>query len=145
MADASDGMLASRRRRHGEMLVISLLVIAASLLLRVGGQDDVTVLGSPSLTLPPLCMSRELFGVSCPGCGLTRSFVELAHGQWERAATFHRVGWLLAAAVVLQIPYRIAGLRHPTGQPLGEIVPRLVGYALIAALVGNWLWRVLMG
>lgn len=34
---------------------------------------------------PPLCLFRRLFGVRCPGCGMTRAVSCLAHGQPRRA------------------------------------------------------------
>jgi hypothetical protein len=126
------------RRRHWEMLILALIIAAAAFLLTVRSDDRVAMLGADSVTLPPLCMSRSLFGISCPGCGLTRSFVELAHGDWERARSFHRVGWFVALGLLLQVPYRLVALRHPTGLPLGTLLPRLFGYAIIVALIGNW-------
>ena len=54
----------------------------------------------------------------------------------------HRVGWLLALAVVLQIPYRLAALLGRNRQPLGKRFPELFGLALIVALIGNWVLQV---
>jgi hypothetical protein len=34
---------------------------------------------------PPLCLSRLLFGVPCPGCGMTRAFSCALHGRFRRA------------------------------------------------------------
>jgi hypothetical protein len=66
------------------------------------------------------------------------SFVHLAHLEWQASWECHRLGWLLAALVVLQIPYRIHGLRHP-GQPLIPARGRdAIIYLLIGLLVGNW-------
>jgi hypothetical protein len=90
-------------------------------------------------------MSQELFGVRCPGCGLTRSFVCLAHGDWAAAWAYHRLGWLLAAAVLIQWPYRLVSLRRPDQRPLGTWLPKMFGYLLIAALFGNWLLEVFFG
>ena len=56
--------------------------------------------------VPVLCTIRRSFGVDCPGCGLTRSFVYLAHGD---AAGGLRMNWLgppLFFYTAAQIPYR---------------------------------------
>jgi hypothetical protein len=53
------------------------------------------------------------------------------------------MGWLLALAVVLQIPYRLIALRGPNRLPLGRRIPEICGYVLIAALIGNWTLRLL--
>ena len=45
-----------------------------------------------------MCVSRGLFGLECPGCGLTRSFVALAGGEFSRAVAFNPLGPVLFAA-----------------------------------------------
>jgi hypothetical protein len=49
---------------------------------------------------PPLCLSRLIFGVRCPGCGMTRAVSCAAHGRLRRAWGYNRlvvvVGPLLA-------------------------------------------------
>ncbi len=42
------------------------------------GDDAVSLFG---WDIPAMCTWRRLFGMGCPGCGLTRSFVYLAHLQ----------------------------------------------------------------
>ena len=122
------------------MLVIACLVIAGSLALRV---ESVYQVKPAEFVLPPLCMSRAWFGVSCPGCGLTRSFIYLAHGDWDASWQSHRLGWLLAAMVVLQVPYRIHGLRFPRKSLLSPNQRIWIGRVLIALLIGNWLLGLL--
>ncbi|MBN1911354.1 MAG: DUF2752 domain-containing protein [Pirellulales bacterium] len=83
-----------------------------------------------------------MFGVSCPGCGLTRSLIHLAHGRWRESFETHRLGWFLALAVLLQFPYRLLGLRHPNHMPLGRYVPVWFGHTLILLLIVNWILLV---
>ncbi|HTR51253.1 MAG TPA: DUF2752 domain-containing protein [Kofleriaceae bacterium] len=54
--------------------------------------------GSP---LGGTCWFHEVFGLPCPFCGMTRSFVALAHGRIGDAFRFHAAGPLLAAAMVV--------------------------------------------
>ena len=89
--------------------------------------------------LPESCPARSLLHIECPGCGLTRSFIHLAHGDWRASWNVHRVGWFLALAVVLQIPYRLVALRSDSGLPLGTSFPKLFGTLLIVLLLVNWL------
>ena len=89
--------------------MIACIVIAGSLAMRVGVGRSGETFGNSSCR-PCACPARR-FGVSCPGCGLRRSFIYLAHGDWDASWQSHRLGWLLAAMVALQIPYRIHGLR----------------------------------
>ena len=121
------------------MLLAAALVTALALLLRVGTDDRVAFRFLPGWSMPPVCMSHCLFGVDCPGCGLTRSFVHLAHGDWQRSLAVHRMGWLLAFAVLVQFPYRLTALLGPCPLPLGRRIPQLFGVLLIVCLIGNWL------
>jgi hypothetical protein len=119
------------------MLIIALLVVLASFTLRMRSDERVGLAWVPGILLPPLCLSREWLGMSCPGCGLTRSFVCLAQGDWSAAWDKHRLGWLLAILVLLQIPYRIHGLRNP-GKALPTWARKWISQVLIGLLVGNW-------
>lgn len=123
------------------MLVICCVALAASLALRVRADGQVGVGGHSRLTLPPMCFSRTAFDIPCPGCGLTRSFVHLAHLEWDAAWRMHRLGWLLFATVLLQLPYRLHAVITRR-----QIVPVAVATwysrTLIALLIGNWLWTM---
>ena len=126
-----------QRRNHWNMLILSVLAIVLSLLLSSDGGKRVSL---GSVPIPPSCISSSLFGVNCPGCGLTRSFILLAHGKWGAAWQMHRFGWLIAFATLVQIPYRTACLAMRRDL-LGKLVPRMFGYFLIAVLFGNWLFN----
>ena len=128
----------ANRRRHLEMLLLAGLVLAASPFLNVGEDDRVALRWFPGLPLPPMCMSQEWFGVSCPGCGLTRSFVHLAHGDLEASLHSHRLGWLLMAAAAIQIPYRLALLRGVKRFELTNTLGNLFSWVLIGVLFLNW-------
>ena len=127
-----------RHQRHRQMLWISCVVVGLSFLLQVRPGGLVAFRAFESYPLPQSCLSRSLFGIDCPGCGLTRSFVYLAHGQWSESMAIHRLGWLMAVSVLLQLPYRILGMRHPEGLPLGRRIPVWYGRMLIFLLIANW-------
>ena len=126
------------------MLGASAAVIVLAFALQLNPAGRVSASWLPLESLPPLCGSRAWFGVNCPGCGLTRSFVALAGGHWGESLRIHRLGWLMAVTVALQIPYRLWGLWEVRGGVLVERRwPTWFGNGLIAALVLNWLWNVL--
>lgn len=135
-----------RWRRHREVLIVSVLVVIAACVLEVRDDHQVEVSGG-GWKMPELCLSRSLWGFSCPGCGLTRSFIRLAHGDFAGALALNRVGWLLALATVIQIPYRMAMLRWLSSRGLPEPVPAVVnevfGWTLIVALIGSWVLGLL--
>jgi hypothetical protein len=126
-------------------LLLALGVIVASFLLQVAPDGDrVSLRNTPSALVPPLCMSRQLFGIPCPGCGLTRSFIYLAHGNWAASWRSHHVGWLLAAAVLAQVPYRLHELYRPRPRKWLPILSRWFAVALIVLLLGNWLVQTIL-
>ncbi|MDE7224340.1 MAG: DUF2752 domain-containing protein [Acetatifactor sp.] len=50
-----------------------------------------------------LCPSREVLGIPCPGCGLTRSILLLLRGQWAESWKLQPFGyaWLALAVVFI--------------------------------------------
>jgi len=126
-------------RRHLAVLLLAAAVVALSLALSVQPCGRVGLGSDPEVLIPPLCASRTVFNFNCPGCGLTRSFVHLAHGQWNAAWEMHRLGWLLAVVTLLQFPYRIYGLMRPGEALVGPTVVSWMGYALLVLMVGNWI------
>lgn len=128
----------SRTSRHWEILFFSLVVVAGAFFLELHNGVHVTLRGIPSASLPPLCMSHELLGVRCPGCGLTRSIIHLAEFDLRASLDMHRLGWLMGVVVLLQFPYRIAGLMCKNRQPLPPKATKAFGNGLIALLIVNW-------
>lgn len=129
-------------RRHREVLVVAAIVVVLAFALEVLPDQRVAFRGFERYPLPPTCRSREWFGISCPGCGLTRSIVHLAHGNWQSSLSVHRLGWLMAAIIVFQIPYRALALRRadtPIFSPRTEIVLSL---CIIALLLANWFYNL---
>ena len=56
--------------------------------------------------VPPLCVWKNLSGLDCVGCGMTRSFTWMGNGEVGRAWSIHKLGPLLYLLVAGQIPWR---------------------------------------
>lgn len=91
-------------------------LLAASVALRPLG-DQVAWPGGAALGV--VCPFRRVFGLDCPFCGLTRSFVALAHGDLDAAFRFHPAGPVLFAALALGLVAALAALVRRT-PPLVE-------------------------
>lgn len=131
--------IAQLRDRHWTMLWISIAVILAAITLQTDSNGRVGAAWAFGFKLPELCGSRAWFGIECPGCGLTRSFISLAHGDVAASLASHRAGWLLALALLLQFPYRVYSLLELRSGFVERRWPTTFGHALIAILLVNWL------
>lgn len=87
-------------------IAAAVLVLGTARLLRVEPPRYVfTPLTSEPL--PELCSFRRLFGIDCPGCGMTRSFIFASRWQWPDAWASNPAGALLFASITLSIPWRL--------------------------------------
>jgi hypothetical protein len=83
-----------------------------------------------------------LLGIECPGCGLTRSFVALAEFDVSASLRFHRAGWLVALAVVVQVPYRLFAIWELRRRVIERPWLAWLGFLVLAVLVVDWLLRM---
>ena len=95
------------------MLAIACAVVILAFVLVEVSDGRVAVRGFIRYPFPETCLPRSLFGVKCPGCGLTRSIIHLAEGNWRASWRSHRLGGLMAVLILLQVPYRLLALRRP--------------------------------
>jgi hypothetical protein len=132
-------------RLHLWLLIGSLIVAALAATMSVHGTAEVRLPGA-GFSLPELCYFRLSTGLDCPGCGLTRSFISAAHGQWAAAWHYNPAGFLLFPVVLFQIPYRVAQLlRLRSGQRpwnLGTVATG-VFIALFIVLLVQWVGKYL--
>ncbi len=119
----------------------AVLGLAALLSVRHGRQVLIPVLGTP---LPELCMTKRWTGYGCPGCGMTRCFISLAHGDVRAALHYNPAGLLLFAILAFQIPFRSAQLwRLRRGLPELRIGlwSQIVFAVLGVLMIGQWVLR----
>lgn len=126
------------------MLFAAVGIIALSFALEVRADQRVAPRGFADYPLPETCLARAAWGGRCPGCGLTRSFIRLAEGDWRGAAAAHRLGWLLALAVLLQVPYRWYCLSRGDCSAAFLVACRWFGWFLVCLLLANWLLDVVV-
>jgi len=103
------------------------------------------MLGALFATDIPLCPSKNLLGIPCPGCGLTRATAALFSGELGVAMAYHPlfpvivplVFWLVLRTVLVS-----AGLmRTGAFDPLARL-PRWLWIAFGVMLIGIWALRL---
>ncbi len=101
----------TRRQHHLLILVGVVVVLVLAFALEVRSPTQVGIRGIDGV-LPPSCRFRSWTGLDCPTCGLTRSFVSIAHGDLSAALGFNPVSPLVFAAFLFQIPFRAMQIRR---------------------------------
>jgi hypothetical protein len=114
-----------------DVLIVTSVMLAGSFLLPSPDR------AGQILRLPSPCLFYHMTGLPCPACGLTRSFVCIAHGQLSQAVVWHPLGPVLFAAALF---YWLDALsRTKRGRPLfpgRERLQRKAGaWGLAAALI----------
>jgi len=128
---------------HWLFLIMSCCVLAGSLALSVQGEEHVLVpwVNQP---LPGTCTFRRLTDLPCPGCGMTRAFISMAHGRLADAWHFNPAGIAFFAIVLFQIPYRILQLRR-IRRGLAEyhiVVDHWLVVGAVAVLLVHWVFAL---
>lgn len=129
---------------HWTFLLLSAMVVLASFALHVRNGEEV-VLPISNVALPGTCTFRNFTGLPCPGCGLTRAFISVAHGQVREAWHYNPAGLLFFAIVAFQIPYRIfqiVQVRQGRGHHRFAWFDTATLIGLATILLVQWLYRL---
>lgn len=92
---------------------------------------------------PVLCPFRLVTGLPCPACGLTRSWVHLAHGDAGAAFSHHPAGPLLFLAAALVVLASVTALLRRRHLPLPPWT-RVAGAVLVLGTAGFGITRLVL-
>ena len=98
------------------------------------------------------CMFKSLTGVPCPSCGITRSILQLYHGQFTEAILINPLG-LIAAVMLVIVPLWIVYDITRNSQSMATyyrktervLQKQSIYFPLIALLLLNWYWNIEKG
>ena len=101
----------------------------------------------PFAALPPLCTFRQLVGLPCLTCGMTRAWVAMAHGHPGQGLGWNPLGVALFLATVGALLY---GIARSLGAPALRVerTPRegrVVSVVIVLTIAVNWTFVVLAG
>jgi hypothetical protein len=148
VAELVDTFAAQQRRAcqlHLFLLTVSVVVVTLAATMSIHQASEVRLPWLP-VSLPELCYFRFGTGIDCPGCGLTRSFIAFAHGEFHLSWIYNPAGALFFPVVAFQIPYRAAQLlRISRGLPswnLGKVAYGVFA-GLFLTLFVQWVAKLL--
>ncbi len=128
---------------HLLFLSLATTVMVMSFVMRYESGTRVFLPGFTS-AIPSMCSSRVLLGIDCPGCGLTRAFIAISHGQFSAAWKFNPASFAVYAFVAVQIPWhlmQLSRIRH-LRPPIESSVVYLAPIGLVIVLFVSWLIRL---
>lgn len=131
---------------HWLFLTIAAVVLLLSFLMRSEGEQSVFLPGLQS-AMPEMCGAKVLLGISCPGCGLTRSFIAISSGQLRHAWNLNPASFLLYLFVAVQIPWQIFQLsRVHANRPIIDTMWVFAPLVICSTgLTIQWLVKLCMG
>jgi len=92
------------------------------------------------------CAVRHFLGVDCPGCGLTRSFVALAHSDLRGSLDLHPMGVIIAVwllYIFFRAVYAVMLGRWPR-TILTQNVRDIILYAFLIGLIVQWIAKLII-
>ena len=94
-------------------------------------------------TGPVVCGFRALFGIPCPGCGLTRCLAALCRGDLVAAFRVHPAGPIFLAylGALWTTAWLSYALRGDLRSPLGRAIPGWVHLAIVGSMMIVWVVR----
>ena len=91
------------------------------------------------MTLVP-CLFRFITDISCPGCGMTRACVSLAHGKFTAAWGYHPFVFFVVP-LALGVSLAPARLRDTWLQLRPPVRNSITGIGIVLVL-GLWIYRL---
>lgn len=89
----------------------------------------------------PLCPTAVLSGQPCPGCGMTRAALALAHGDLERACSLNPISFIVVPIAALMVGFGVASYLRDGDSRMHHPLAKWTGLTTIAALFVVWLLR----
>lgn len=94
--------------------------------------------------LPDICMFHRITGLPCPGCGMTRSFICMAHGRFVEAFHYHALGPIAFAIVCAWALFNVVRLAFPRMNTIqfSPDVRKIAAHAALVVVVLVWTARL---
>ena len=117
----------------------AMCIVIGAILVPAPAPGATTVLG-----LPKLCIFRNITGIACPGCGMTRSLIASGHLHLHDALTFHPLGPPVLLLLIIYLMVSILRLLSGRTVPIAHRqIPNVFPILLTLTFTIVWLIRLL--
>ncbi|MEP7075456.1 MAG: DUF2752 domain-containing protein [Acidobacteriota bacterium] len=114
---------------------VARMTAAGGIAALLGGSAVVAYFDPTQAHFFPVCPLYSLTGFACPGCGLTRGFHALFHGDVASAMHFNALIPVWAFMFSLVLVSLVLFLIRGRGLPIGRISPHWLWVLLVATIV----------
>ena len=119
---------------HANVLISSLIILLAIIM----WSDLINRMS----TIPHQCVIQKTIDAPCPGCGVTRSLVSTAKGEFLHAWQLNPGGFCLFLYLIVQIPIRLIAIRFSGMADQVMQLSRAGSIAVITILFLVWIVRL---
>ena len=136
----------SENNRHDYFTaLICILVLISSFLFSIEKDESISISGIGVNFHYDFCLFKQLTGIPCPSCGLTRSFIAISHFEFAKALQYNLAGLLIYIIVLLQIPYRfmvIVNSKYAFFIAKPHTLRAVYYYITLVSLFAGWFYRL---
>lgn len=95
-----------------------------------------------------LCIFKNLFHIPCPGCGLTRAFYSILHGDFCSAFYYNALSIPLSFFVLISFFWNTIDYinkRDSYSKFMNKLKsPKFIGILVLITIL-NWIWDIIKG
>lgn len=112
------------------LAVITLMIVGAAAYI----EHDKTYIDLPGFTYQSLgqCVYKQYFGIECPTCGMTRSFISIENFELAEAFAYHPMGIFTFIFFILLMIFNVLGIRK--SKNLGRFGTFFTVYSIVLAI-----------
>lgn len=93
--------------------------------------------------LPHFCLFQKIFGIPCPGCGITRSLIAISELNFVSSWHYNPVGMFILLFIFIQIPLRIFAMTFKNMEGLMCLFSKILNCLIVSSLLLVWIVRVI--
>jgi len=129
------------RLTHNDMQRIHLNILLSSVLILLFFIHTGHSIGFLN-ELPHFCLFQKIFGIPCPGCGITRSLIAISELDIATSWQYNPAGCFISLFIIIQIPLRFIAMTFKNIEIIICSFSKYNGNCVVISLLLIWIARV---